>query len=67
MDSTEDKEYLQTILKTPEWWKSEEKVLMVGRTLAQWSIFDDFDQVFDYFEKPWKWEKNIKFLINELL
>jgi len=62
----EDKEYLKLILNNPNWWKSGDTVLTVASTLNRWGMFTDTSQVIDYFEKPWKFERDMKFIIEEL-
>ena len=62
----EDKEYLKETLMTPRWYEDEETVVTVARILNYWGTFSDAEEVIDYFEKPWKFERDMKFIVEEV-
>ncbi len=72
----EDKEYLKHCLENSAkslyrfapniWWKFDDKVISVARILERWGQFKERNDVIDYFEKPYKFEDNMKFIIEEV-
>lgn len=72
----EDKEYLKHCLECSDkllyhfapniWWKFGDKVLSVARILERWGQFKERTDVIDFFEKPYKFEDNMKFIIEEM-
>lgn len=80
-DLQEDKEYLKHCLHCQErttfvlgsrnlipepWWESDNAVLTVARILERWGQFKERTDVIDYFEKPYKFEQGMKFIVEEM-
>ena len=42
------------------WYDTQDEVWSFGQILNEASVLVDKDAVFDYFEKPWKWELEYK-------
>lgn len=47
------------------WYNNYENILTVGRILKDECILNSVDTTFDYFNKPWHFEPEIKDLIKE--
>jgi hypothetical protein len=74
-DLAEDKEYLKYRLISSDsmpglhkdiWWKSDDTVVSVARILERWGQFKERSEVIDYFEKPYKFENNMKFIVENM-
>lgn len=74
-DLQEDKEYLKHCLERSDmrpglhkdiWWKSDNTVITVARILERWGQFKERSDVIDFFEKPYKFEQEMKFIIEEV-
>ena len=70
-----DKEYLKHCLERSDsqpglhkdiWWKSDETCVTVARILLRYGQFHSRDDVIDFFEKPYKFEDNMKFIVEEI-
>jgi len=71
----EDKEYLKYRLagsdSTPGlhkdiWWKSDDTMITVARILLCYDQFHSKEDIIDFFEKPYKYEKEMKFIVEEM-
>lgn len=56
------------VVVTPvhNWWKSDETCVTVARILERWGQFKERSDVIDFFEKPYKFEDNMKFIVEEM-
>lgn len=61
----EDYSYLKTL--RPDWWKTQDSLISVASILDYESIFPDTESVIQFFSKPWRWETEIKELIQEVI
>jgi len=78
----EDKEYLSRCLEHTKdkigifnpncWWQSEETVITVARILLKYGTFtalyssDLGEKIIDYFEKPYAFENDMRFIVEEM-
>lgn len=75
-DLQEDKEYLKRCLECSDkllyhfapnvWWKFDDKVLSVARILDRYGQSKERTDIIDFFEKPYKYEDKMRFVIEEV-
>jgi len=76
-DLQDDKAYLKhclehrmersgLIAKEDVWWMSGDTIITVAKILERYGQFKDIAQVIGYFEKPYKFEQDMKFIIEEM-
>ena len=54
------------VVLSPKWWHSDDTVLTVARLLERWGQFKERSDVIDFFEKPYKFEQEMKFIVEEM-
>jgi len=52
-------------LLSKKWYNSEDTMISVARILEEEGILNTVDQAITFFEKPYKWERDIQDLIRE--
>ena len=66
-DLAEDKEYLRNCFADPlKWWTTDERCITVARILNRWGRFTSKGDVIDFFEKPYKFEDEMRFIVEEM-
>jgi hypothetical protein len=60
-----DYETLKDCLKHKDWYSSHDTVHTVGTILRNDCAINSVDQAFDYFEKPWHYEPEMRELVVE--
>ena len=61
--STNGIEHLKNL--SHDWWKSDDTIYTVACILDDYGCFNNTRHVIDYFEKPWKFQNEIDFLVKE--
>lgn len=64
MDRT-DYSLLKCYIKNTDWCNCHSNILIVGRILKNEHVLDTVDITFDYFDRPWHFEPEMKTLIME--
>lgn len=54
------------IAKEDVWWMSEDTIITVAKILERYGQFKDITQVIDYFERPYNFEQDMKFIAEEM-
>jgi hypothetical protein len=60
-----DYETLKDCLKRSNWEHSHDTVMAVGKILFDERALDTYDMIFNYFDKPWHYEPEIRELVIE--
>lgn len=63
MDWKEEAAYLKGL--DSNWWKDHGMVILVAEILDRYGVFVDRKQVISFFEKPWTYQHEIDFLIEQ--
>lgn len=51
---------------SPNWWASDNTVLTVAKILERYGQLSTVAETIDFFEKPYKFGQNMKFIIEEM-